>query len=257
MIDQDYPILEFDPERQAIIEAGEHLKPIAGMPEHCVICFFQDVIDHFVERGLAQEIFVVRSEIGPRSLYRLDLGLDRPVSLLHPGIGGPMAAAAIEEAIALGGKKFVACGGAGVLAREIQVGHLVVPTAAIRDEGTSYHYLPAGREVLPAAEAVKAIEAVLRRHRVDYLLSKTWTTDGIYRETRAKTALRRSEGCLTVEMEAASMFAVAQFRGVPLGQILYGGDNLDAQKWDKRAWQDRWTVREQLVGLAAEACLIL
>ncbi|MBN1582325.1 MAG: phosphorylase, partial [Anaerolineae bacterium] len=141
MIIQDYPILEFDPDRVAIIQAGEHIERIKDMPEHCVICFFQDVIDHFLERGLAQEIFSMRSEIGPRPLYRLDLGLGRPVSLFHPGIGGPMAAAAIEEAIALGGRKFVACGGAGVLDREIQVGRLVVPTAAIRDEGTSYHYL--------------------------------------------------------------------------------------------------------------------
>jgi nucleoside phosphorylase len=98
---------------------------------------------------------------------------------------------------------------------------------------------------------------VLARHGVNYLLAKTWTTDAIFRETRAKTALRRSEGCLTVEMEAASMFAVAQFRNVPLGQILYGGDQLDDEQWDKRAWHDLWTVREQLVGWAAEACLML
>jgi hypothetical protein len=58
-------------------------------------------------------------------------------------------------------------------------------------------------------------------------------------------------------MEAASMFAVARFRNVPLGQILYGGDNLDGEQWDKRAWQDRWSVREQLVSLAAEACFML
>ena len=53
------------------------------------------------------------------------------------------------------------------------------------------------------------------------------------------------------------MFALAQFRSVPLGQILYGGDNLDAEQWDKRAWQDCWSVRERLVGLAAEACLMI
>jgi uridine phosphorylase len=88
-------------------------------------------------------------------------------------------------------------------------------------------------------------------------LAKTWTTDGVFRETRTKTTLRKAKGCLTVEMEAASMFALAQFRSVPLGQILYGGDNLDAEQWDKRAWQDCWSVRERLVGLAAEACLMI
>jgi uridine phosphorylase len=225
------------------------------MPEHCVLCFFQNVIDQFVQEGLAVEISSRPTEQGPRRFYKLDSALERPVTLVHPGIGAAIAAASLEIAIALGGRKFVACGGAGVLDRNIAVGHLVVPTAAVRDEGTSYHYMPAGREVAPAPEAVRAIEAVLRRRKVDYLLAKTWTTDAIFRETRAVTAVRRAEGCLTVEMETAAFFAVAQFRNVPFGQILYGGDNLDADQWDRRDWMGRASVREQLVFLAAEACL--
>jgi uridine phosphorylase len=254
-MENNYPILEFDSTREAIIEPARIFKPLDDMPEHCVLCFFQNVIEQLVEGGLAREIKSFPSEQGPRSYYTLDCGLGRPVTLLHPGVGAAIAAASLEIAIALGGRKFVACGGAGVLDRSIAVGHLVVPTSAVRDEGTSYHYLPAGREVSPAPEAVGAIEAVLRRRKVDHLLAKTWTTDGLFRETRAKTEQRRAEGCLTVEMEAAAFFAVAQFRGVPVGQILYGGDNLDAEEWDRRDWMDRASVREQLVFLAAEACL--
>jgi uridine phosphorylase len=254
-MDNDYPILEYDDAREAIIEPGRVIDPLDGMPEHCVLCFFQNVIEQLVEQGLAVEISSRRTEQGPRRFYALECGLDRPVTLVHPGIGAAIAAASLEIAIALGGRKFIACGGAGVLDRSIAVGHLVVPTTAIRDEGTSYHYLPPGREVAPATEALQAIETVLRRHKVDYLLAKTWTTDGIFRETRARAERRRVEGCLTVEMEAAAFFAVAQFRGVPLGQILYGGDNLDGEDWDRRDWMDRASVREQLVFLAAEACL--
>jgi uridine phosphorylase len=250
-----YPILEFDPERTAIIEPSRVFKPLEGMPEHCVLCFFQNVIEQLIEEGLAVEISSYPTDQGPRRFYALDCGLDRPVTLLHPGIGAAIAAASLEVAIALGGRKFVACGGAGVLDRSIAVGHLVVPTSAVRDEGTSYHYLPAGREVAPTPEAVQAIETVLRRRNVEYLLAKTWTTDAIFRETRAKADQRRAEGCLTVEMEAAAFFAVARFRGVPFGQILYGGDNLDGEEWDRRGWMDRASVREQLVFLAAEACL--
>jgi uridine phosphorylase len=255
MMENDYPILEFDPEREAIIEPSQIVEPLDDMPEHFVLCFFQNVIDQLVQEGLAREIRSTPTEQGPRRFYALDCGLERPVALMHPGIGAAIAAASLEVAVALGGRKFVACGGAGVLDRSIAVGHLVVPTAAVRDEGTSYHYMPASREVTPAPEAVRAIETVLQRRKVDYLLAKTWTTDAIFRETRAVTVLRRAEGCLTVEMEAAAFFAVAQFRGVPLGQILYGGDNLDAEQWDRRDWMDRASVREQLVFLAAEACL--
>ncbi len=64
---------------------------------------------------------------------------------------------------------------------------------------------------------------------------------------------RKREGCLTVEMEAAAFFAVAKFRRVMLGQILYGGDDLGG-KWNDRA-RMRQTVRAQLFELAAEACL--
>jgi uridine phosphorylase len=249
------PILEYDSDPTAIIEPSQVLRPLDDMPEHCVLCFFQNVIEQLADEGLAREIKSYPNESGRRCYYALDCGLDRPVALTHPGVGAPAAAASLEVSIALGARKFIACGGAGVLDRGIAVGHLIVPTAAIRDEGTSYHYLPAGREVAPTPEAVQAIETVLQRHNVDYLTAKTWTTDAVYRETPSKMALRRSEGCLTVEMEAAAFFAVAQFRGVPFGQILYGGDNLDADQWDRRDWMNRHSVRARLVFLAAEACL--
>ncbi len=67
---------------------------------------------------------------------------------------------------------------------------------------------------------------------------------------------RREAGCLTVEMEAAAFFAVAEFRGVMLGQMPYSGDNLDGENWDAREWQSH-SVRERLFWLAAEACFEL
>ena len=253
---RQYPILEHDPSEDAILEPKRLISPLPDMPEHGVITFFQDVIDHFVEQGLVRQITTMNSEMKDHPVYVHQVG-GCEVALFHPGVGAPLAAGLLEEMIALGCRKFVACGGAGVLDREIATGHLIVPIAAVRDEGTSYHYLPPSREVSPSPQAVAAIETVLRQRRVDYTLGKTWTTDAIYRETRAKMAQRRAEGCVTVEMEAAALFAVAQFRGVALGQILYGGDNLDADEWDSRGWQSRWSVREMLVELAAEACLAI
>ncbi len=102
-----------------------------------------------------------------------------------------------------------------------------------------------------------AIEAVLRTEGVPYLEAKTWTTDAYFRETRRRMAARRAEGCLTVEMEAAALFAVAKFRGVHLAQILYGGDNLDADEWDHRGWTHKSGVRRSLVKLSAQASLAI
>src|SRR4030088_1962078 len=207
MIEHDYPILEFDSTPQAILEPQRIIKPI-DVPEHAVMCFFQDVITQLSQQHRARVIKHLRSEIGTHPVYEIEVEGKR-LAVFHPGVGAPLAAGILEEVIALGCRKFIACGGAGVLDGALAMGHLIVPTAAIRDEGTSYHYLPPGREVSASSEGVAALETVLKAHDVEYLLSKTWTTDAIYRETAAKVQRRKPEGCLTVEMEAAAFFAVA------------------------------------------------
>lgn len=250
-----YPILEFDPAPEAIIEPRKIIKPI-DIPECCVLCFFQDVIRAVCGDGKAAIIHHLVSEVGRNPVYALDIN-DQQVTVAHPGVGAPLAVGFVEELIALGCRKFIACGGAGVLKPEITVGHVVLPTSAVRDEGTSYHYMPPGREVSPTPAAVAALEAVLTRHHVPYVTGKTWTTDGLYRETRLKMEARTAEGCITVEMEAAAFFAVAQFRGVTFAQLLYGGDDLSGNQWDHRDWLGQVSTREKLFWLAAEAVLAL
>jgi uridine phosphorylase len=251
-----WPILEFDPAPEAIIEPGKLVKP-KDVPEHCVICFFKEVLARVVQARDAKVIASQRWEDAEHPLYEIELNGKR-LAFIHPGVGAPMAAGILEEVIPLGCRKFIACGGAGVLNKEIAVGHIVVPSAAVRDEGTSYHYLPPAREVSASPAGVAAIEQVLKQRRVPYLVGKTWTTDAPYRETPGKVQLRQSEGCLTVEMEAAAFFAVAQFRGVTFAQMLYGGDDVSGSgEWDSRGWHSRAEVRENLFWLAAEACLML
>ena len=223
------PILEFDPAPHAVIEPHRVHKP-RQIPEHCVLCFFHDVIDEISKS--ATLVYSSNSEEGAQPVYELQFGEHR-IAVVHPRVGAPMGAAILEKLIAIGCRKFIACGGAGVLVPKVVLGHLVVPTSAVRDEGTSYHYLPASREVAPSSRAVDAIASVLEANGHDHLLGKTWTTDALYRETRAKVERRVREGCLTVEMEAAAFFAVAKFRGVEFGQILYAGDDLSGE-WDHR-----------------------
>lgn len=247
-----YPILEFDPTPDAILEPRLLYESIEGL-ERCVFCFFPEVVAKVCGNGKAKVIATQGTEIGEHPLYEIEMDGKR-LAVFHPGVGAPLAAGFLDEIIARGCRKFIACGGAGVLDREIAVGRVIVPTVAVRDEGTSYHYLPPGREVSATAEGVAAIEKVLRARRVDYLVGKTWTTDGFYRETPEKIKRRRAEGCLTVEMEAAAFFAVAQFRGVTFAQMLYGGDDVSGSEWDSRHWDKRASVREKLFWLAAEAC---
>jgi uridine phosphorylase len=256
MPSKTFPILEFDPASKAIIEPKEQVEKL-DVPEHCVITFFREVLDKLHDENQAKILTTHRWADADRHLYELNFQGGR-LAAIHPGVGAALTCGILEEIIARGCRKFIVCGGCGVLDPAISVGQLLVPTVAVRDEGTSYHYLPPAREVHANLAAVSAIEKVLSAQNIPYQLGKTWTTDAPYRETAKKVKQRRDEGCITVEMEAAAFFAVAQFRGVPLGQILYGGDDVSGENdWDHRDWHRQFNVREQLFWLAAEACLQL
>ena len=254
LLRKTYPILEFDGARRAVINPTNASGTRA--PAHCILCFFREVTDSLRAAAGTEEITRLKSEAWAEPLLRIAVSA-RSLAVLHPGVGAPLAAAFLEELIALGCRKFIACGSAGVLDSNIARGHIVVPTAAVRDEGTSYHYLAPGREIEPSRRGVNAICRVLSSHGIPFVRGKTWTTDAFYRETHAKVALRRAEGCITAEMEAAAFFAVAKFRRVTFAQMLYGGDDISGLEWDPRQWDARTPARERLFWLAVEACLLL
>jgi uridine phosphorylase len=250
-----YPILEYGPTIPAIIEPSQAVQDISA-PEACVFCFFRDVIEDLNLEGRLKRIASYKWEDFVRPLYEMDVNGGR-VSVFQPGVGAPLAAALMEEVIASGCRKIIACGGAGVLDSKIAVGSVLVPTAAMRDEGTSFHYLPPGREIEADGKVVSVIENVLRKKGIEYKKVKTWTTDGPYRETPAKIKLRKGEGCLTVEMESAAFMAVAQFREVLFGQLLYGGDDISGTGWDTRDWQNLREDRKRLFWLSVDVCVNL
>ncbi|HET7011743.1 MAG TPA: nucleoside phosphorylase [Anaerolineales bacterium] len=251
----DFPILEFDASGKALIDPATVVGK-ADVPRHCVVCFFREVLDHVIAEHHARLAWEGRWEDGAWQVYEIERG-GRRVAFFHPGVGAPAAAAKLDEAIALGCDTFIAAGGCGVLDSSLPVGHVILPHLAVRDEGTSYHYLAPGREVAPSARALSALEEVLVRSGQPYVVGKTWTTDAPYRETPAKVARRKAEGCLAVEMEAAAFFAVAVFRQVTFGQLLYAGDDVGGEEWDHRSWDRQPDIRERLFWLAVEACLSL
>jgi len=250
-----YPILEFDPERTAVIEPTEVFQPLA-ISKHCVMCYYKDIVERMAAENHAEMVFLEKGVYGTNPFYQLE-HQGQPVVFFNPIIGAATGAAFMEIAIALGCRKFIACGSAGVLDREIPVGAFVIPDAVVRDEGTSYHYLPAGREIPADPGPIAALESTLNSHGEAYRIGKVWTTDGLFRETRPKVALRKREGCLAVDMEAAALYAVARYRQVPLGYLLSGGDDVSGPEWDRRSDQPRISIPEKLFRLSVEACLKL
>jgi uridine phosphorylase len=251
-VPNDFPILEFDPDREAIINPNMFAKKI-DFPRCAVACFFYDVIDKTVKENNLTPLTSQPSEMGPLPVYEITVN-GKKVAFFHPGLGAPFAAAFVEDVISYGTKFIIACGGAGSLVKDIKCTHIIVPTAAVRDEGTSYHYLSPGREVSPGKKAVTILKNVLNSHDYNFLAGKTWTTDAPYRETKGKIKRRALEGCLTVEMEAAAMFAVGQFRNIEIAQVLYAGDDVSSDSWDPRGWTERGNIRETLFKIALETC---
>ena len=109
------PILEHDPAREAVLEP-DHAVPRknvvpADLAEGCVLCFFYDAIAALVADRRLTKVTELRTEMSPQPVYEFQKSGQR-LTLVHPGLGAPMSAAFMEEMIALGCRRFIACGGA-------------------------------------------------------------------------------------------------------------------------------------------------
>lgn len=233
VLDSEYPICEFDTGRDPLIRPADFLAKT--LPEKCVITFFRRELEELVRENQLPVLDRLHSEVLDIPVYGYPLASET-IAVTMPFCTAPGAASTIEELHAMGCGRFLVCGGAGALRGELSLGEIVVPTAAVRDEGTSYHYLPPAREVECHPEAVACLLSGLERMGLPFTTGKTWTTDAIYRETENKAAARREEGCLSVEMECASLMAAGQFRGRPVYQFLYAEDSLAGAVWEGRTW---------------------
>lgn len=249
------PITEFDPTREALVNPAPPSPPLR-FPARGVLCFLRETLAAFESEGRLTRVASQMWEDGEHVWYAMEHH-GQQLAVAHPGLGAPLAGAVLEHTIAYGCRTIIACGGSGVLEGGLGVGQIILPTSAVRDEGTSYHYLAAGQQAEPHPRALQALRRTLEARGLPYREGPTWTTDGLYRETPARIARRRAAGCLTVEMEVAAFFAIARFRGAELAQILYAGDDVSGPKWERRAWQSRSDVRRQLLMLALDACLLL
>ena len=239
------PLEEFDDTDDSV----HRPRPIiidGGFPDIAVLCFFREAIEELREQGRLVQIGKFSDEIGGAGIFATP---DRSVAAFHPGVGGPLSAHCLEQAIASGVVSVLAIGGAGALVEEFSRDDVMVVESAVRDEGTSFHYLPPGRRVDFDPDEVQRIVSGLGQHGISARAGITWTTDADFRETRARVSRRRAEGCAAVEMEAASLAAVCQFRGVKYAHVLYSGDALHGESWSERAWTTS-TRRGQLLEAA-------
>ncbi len=253
---KDFPILEFDAEKKSIINPEAFFKG-ENTPEICIFPFYKSVIKNLVDKKILREFACEKSLVtDPLPMYEMQHN-GQSLAVVTPGLGAPFAAGMLEFAIALGCKKFIVIGSCGVLDSSIPSDHLIIPTTAIREEGTSYHYVPPSREIAIDPQMQSFIKSYLDEKKIKYIEGKTWSTDAFYRETPDKIKFRREEGAIAVEMEAAALAAVASFRGVSLGYILGAGDDVSGMEWDNRSLMKSMGFHEKLFWLAADIAVNL
>ena len=244
IIKNEYPVCEYDTSRNPIIKPTDFLEKT--LPSKCVITFFRKELNQFVVDKNLPVIGHLHSEVLDIPIYEYSVSKER-ICITMPFSTAPGAAGTIEELHAMGCNKFIICGGAGSVKKDSKVGEIIVPVAAVRDEGTSYHYLEPSREVECHKATADFIISGLERLGIPYTIGKTWTTDAMYRETPEMIELRRKEGCITVEMETAAFFAVSKYYDIPLAQLLYAGDDVSGEKWNNRNWDSQRNVRANMI----------
>ncbi len=215
----------FTPRQFVEYALSQHKRTLAeSQLPSTLIATFQDSI----YRDLVASTSASQAPQVPEQVCRIAQGKigETPIALRKLGIGAPSAVATLEELIVLGVRDILVVGTGGSLQPALPIGSYIVPTSAIREEGTSFHYAPAGSELGPDATLAQAMaEAVVAQGGV-VTFGPVWTIDAPYREMRSKASAYGALGALAVEMEASALFALAQFRSVRLALTLAISDEL-------------------------------
>lgn len=232
IIQNEIPILEYDDSSKEVITPNHDCTNL-HLPEKCVFAFLGDRTDDYALLHDARiiEEFVTISKIF--NIYVLShKGED--ICLVQSPIGAASAVQLLDMLLACGCRKVIATGSCGVLA-DLPENAFLIPIRALRDEGTSYKYLPASRYIDLCPDAVEAIADTFNQMGIPYEKCMTWTTDGYFRETEDMVRFRLTEGCAAVEMECAALAACAKKRGGRFGQFLFTADSLaNVHEYDQR-----------------------
>lgn len=164
-------------------------------------------------------------------LYALKKPKDKIGIMTGFGGGSPMTVELAEEFAAMEVTCMVLMTWGGLLQSESKPGDIIVIDRAIRDEGTSYHYLPPSKYIDANAELADELVEAIQAHGGICSRGTTWTTDAPFRETVEEIRQYQSEGVKTVEMESAGLFTVGQVRKLPVVSVVVGMDSLAELRW--------------------------
>ncbi|WP_294659947.1 nucleoside phosphorylase [uncultured Rothia sp.] len=247
---------EFDPNRQAIINPQDLHKPIEGFPKVVISCFSRVTFARLLENYEHDEITRTSMANFEVIVYGITIG-DQQIAAFNAPVGAASCVGTVEDLIQFGMKKLVLFGTCGVLDQDIKETSIIIPRSALRDEGTSYHYLPASDEVEVNQSSLPLFQDFLEKHQISHTIGKVWTTDAPYRETIGKMKRRKESGAICVDMECSAVAALAAFRGFELCHFFYAADHLSEEKWDIRTLSNHSDLdsKDRIADLAIQFAL--
>lgn len=232
-------LIESYDESEEIVKPEIFVGNAKKLPDIAIVCFKKELIDYIEKREDFEEYSYIDVCGDIIKIYKTIVN-GKEVVLYKTLMGGSGAVSMMEEMRCRGVKKFIFFGSCGELTSDLKKGAFIIPTKAYRDEGTSYHYMPVSDFI--DIETYKKLATIFDKNNVEYELTGTWTTDAVYKETVNKAKDRINLGCKVVEMECASLMAVAKSRKIEVYQFLYSDDTLDGGVWDLRTLKEDRTV---------------
>ncbi len=234
----------YDPSPTAVINPEDHIARIPEFPEVMVSCFsmtsFKKILEHYPHEAISS-VTMANLEI---PLYRIFYKGEQ-LGIFNAYVGAPGCVGILEELVAKGMRKLVLYGTCGVLDASIEDVAILIPTSAVRDEGTSYHYAEASEEILVNPRGKELFKHLLEKEQITFHEGKVWTTDAMYRETRDTLKKRQAAGCICVDMECSAVAAFAAFRKVEVFHFFYAADNLDSDQWESRSLSNHHKLDEK------------
>ncbi|MCR8969347.1 nucleoside phosphorylase [Facklamia sp. 7083-14-GEN3] len=233
-MDIHLPLHEFDSNSKAIINPEDLNEQIENFPKTVVSCFARSTFQRMINNYPNEIIAITSTAHGEIPIYRLQVE-DKELAAFNSQVGSPACVAVLEDLWAMGMERLILFGTCGVLDDRIEDVSIIIPNQAIRDEGTSFHYLKPSYEMEVNQTSLASFQNYLNQKNISSYVGKVWTTDAIYRETIDRYRKRKEQGGIGVDMECSAVAAWAQFRSVEVCHFFYAADHLNEEVWDSRS----------------------
>lgn len=231
----DLYLLNFDNNQHSVLEPTHEKLPYHFHSKLLYAFVPKSDIENFLKDHPHKKIGRFETISFTPDIYEVEINKQK-ITLCQAPLGAPAAVQLLDWLIGYGVKEILAIGNAGALV-DLPENKMFIVKNALRDEGTSAHYLSVDNFVNLDSAFCKEVKLALQDLNLNTDFVTTWTTDGFFRETINKVQVAKNLGCQLVEMECAAMAACSKFRKVKFSQILFTADSLaNLEKYDERDW---------------------